>query len=176
MSNMPAQEKIYDLVDTNDRLVRTGTKSDARRLKLFTRSVHILLKDNHGNILVCRRPKSKKTYPNQITSSAGGHVERDESYRSAALRELREELGVSTPIRDIGRFDVINRTERTIHRLFIGKVKKIVPDRQEITSYRFVNPHTVVKNIKKNSQEFAFPFQKALDLYLKEIKKHFMDC
>ena len=45
-------------------------------------------------------------YPGKITSSAGGHVDEGENYKTAALRELKEELGISTPLRDLGRFDV----------------------------------------------------------------------
>src|ERR1700741_2484278 len=101
MADKTKQEKIYDLADSEDRFVRTGTKKDAKRLGLFTRSIHILLENKQGEVLVCRRPKNKKAYPNRFTSSAGGHVERGESYRVAAVRELKEELGMTTTLRDL---------------------------------------------------------------------------
>lgn len=167
MARKAKQEKMYDLVDLKDRAICVGTKSDARRLGLFTRSVHILLENNRREIIICRRPKNKKAYPDQITSSAGGHVERGESYKAAAVRELMEELGTSMPIQYIGRFDVINRTERAIHHLFVGKAKKVSPDSREIVSYRFADPKTIVRDIKKNPQKYAIPFQKALNVYLK---------
>jgi len=159
--------KIYDLANSKDQFVRTGTKRDAKRLGLFTRSVHVLLENSQGQILVCRRPKSKQHYPSQITSSAGGHVERGENYRRAAGRELKEELGISIPIQDIGRFDVVNRAERAIHHLFLGKAKRVVPDSREIISYRFVEPRALARDVKNNPWKYAFPFQKALDVYLK---------
>ncbi len=168
MSNKAKQEEVYDLADFRDKVIRSGTKKDARRLSLFTRSVHILLENSQGKILICRRPKNKKTYPDKITSSAGGHVERGESYKVAAIRELKEELGISTPIRDIGRFDMVSRTERAIHHLFAGKAKKIIPDNREIVSFRFAKPKTVARDIKNNPQKYAIPFQKALDVYLKD--------
>ena len=115
-------------------------------------------------------PPTKKSYPNQITSSAGGHVEQGENYKNAAERELREELGVKTSIKDLGRSDVITSKERAIHHLFIGKTNnKISTDINEIASYHFLSPKIIKSDIVLHPRKYAKPFHEALAFYLKYI-------
>jgi isopentenyl-diphosphate Delta-isomerase len=158
----------YDLVDYRDHLVRTGTKEDAKKLRLFTRSVHIWLINKKGELLVCKRSADKKSYPNKLTSSAGGHVDQGEDYKVAAQRELKEELGVATRLKDLGRFDVVSKKERTIHHLFIGKTKqKIDPDPGEIADYYFCSFEILKRDVALHPKKYSKPFLEALKHYLK---------
>lgn len=161
----------YDLVDFQDHLIKIGTAKEAKKLKLFTRSVHIWLFNKKGEILICKRSANKKTYPNLITSSVGGHVEQGESYKVAAIRELKEELDISTPLKDIGRFYVVNKLERAIHHLFIGKLnKKISADPNEISSYNFLSFKALTYDVALHPRKYCKPFHEALKCYLKHIR------
>ncbi len=160
-------ETKYDLVDLQDNFVRVGTKNNVMNLKLYKRSVHILLINNKGDILVCKRSASKENYPNQITSSAGGKVERGESYKAAAIRELNEELGVVTPLKEAGSFNIINRRERTLHRLFIGKAKKVTLDPSEIASCYYMSYKDIARDISLHPRKYCKPFHKAFESYMK---------
>lgn len=165
-------ESQYDLFDFHDNFIRTGTKKDAKKLRLFTRSVHIILVDTQGKLMTCKRPPSKKTYPNQITSSAGGHVEKGENYKVAAKRELKEELGIITSIKDVGRFDVINKKERAIHHLFIGKTKnRMLIDPSEISNYYFLSLRGIKNDMTLHPRKYATPFRGAFLKYLEYIKQ-----
>ena len=158
----------YDLVNFQDSLIKAGTKEDARKLKLFTKSVHIWLINKRGEIMISKRSPKMKTYANQITSSAGGHVEKGESYKVAAKRELKEELGITTPLKDLGRFDVITSKERAIHHLFIGKLDtKISPDSNEISSYSFLSLKALTRDIALHPRKYCKPFHEAFKYYLK---------
>jgi len=163
------KKRFYDLVDNNDSIVTTGTKEDARNLRLFTRSVHILLENQKGQILICKRPYRKKSYGGQITSSAGGHVEQNETYEKAAKRELKEELKIDPRLIDAGRFDVISKKERTLHRLFIGRISdenNIDVDASEISSYWFARPLDIQEDLREHPRKYAKPFHQALAKYL----------
>jgi len=164
------KEVKYNLVDFDDNFICIGTKKDAKKLKLFTRSVHILLTNKDNKIMVCKRPPNKKNYPNQITSSAGGHVEKGEKYAVAAKRELKEELNIVTPLRDLGRFNVVTNRERTIHHLFLGKSKKVLPDINEISDYYFLSLKEIIKDIKLHPRKYCKPFHEAIKCYLNYIK------
>lgn|SRR3989338_3378798 len=162
------QKRIFDLADINDRKVAIGTKEDAKRLSLWRRIAHIFLFNPADELLICRRPKFARTYPNLFTSSAGGHVEKDESYLSAAKRELYEELHIKTLLKHIGRFDVVGRHGKVIHHLYIGRAsKKIRPNSHEISMYKFVGLKSLLKNVKSHPKKFALPFKSALELYIK---------
>lgn len=156
----------YDLVNKEDNFIKKGTKKEAKKLRLFTRSVHIFLFNKKGELLICKRSANKKTYPNQYTSSAGGHVEQGEDCKVAAKRELQEELSVTISIRDLGRFDVVTSKERTIHHLFIGKInKKISPDPDEISSYIFLSPKNISRDIVLYPRKYCKPFYEAFRYY-----------
>lgn len=161
----------YDLVDKEDNFIKVGTKEEAKKKKLFTRSVHIWLIDRKGELMVCKRSPNKKTYPNQYTSSAGGHVEQGESYKVTAKRELLEELCILTPLKDLGRFDVVTPKERAIHHLFIGKMsKKVSADPNEISSYSFLSFKDISKDIALHPRKYCKPFHEAWKTYSKSLK------
>lgn len=161
----------YDLVDLKDNFQKKGTEEDSIKNQLFIRCVHILLVNSLDDIMICKRSSNKKKYPNKFTSSAGGHVEQGESYKIAAIRELKEELNISTPLKDLGRFDVITPKERAIHHLFIGKVdKEISADPYEIASYSFLSPKNIKNDIILHPSKYAKPFREAFKHYLKFIK------
>ena len=58
------------------------------------RVVHVLVLDRGGRILLQRRAMSKDVAPGRWDTSVGGHVDPGENLIEAALREMREELGV----------------------------------------------------------------------------------
>ncbi len=158
--------KKYDLVNDKDELVCVGTKQDAKKLKLFTRSVHIWLINKQGKIMICRRSANMKSYANQITSSAGGHVEQRESYKNAAMRELKEELGFRSSLKDLGKFKVVSSKERAMHHLFFGKAnKKIFADPNEISAYSFLSFTELSRDIALHPRRYCKPFHKAFNFY-----------
>ncbi len=164
------QETKYPLVDRDDQVVTVGTKSQALQRGLWRRAVHIFLFNKHGELLICKRPPFGR-YRNQWTSSVGGHVDVDESYAHAANRELKEELNIAVPLRQIGRFDVVTGRLKMIHYLFVGKYKRGIADTQEIVEQRFVDINEVWKDVQKRPRRYTKPFQEALKLYIDFYKK-----
>jgi len=159
----------YDWFDIHDHKRGNGSTREGRRRGFFTRSVHIFLIDSRGRILICQRPSSKKTYPSQWTSSAGGHVEKSESYRDAAHRELREELAIRTTLVDAGRFDVVNEHEAAIHHLYVGVLPlgaHITEDASEISRMRFLSLERLWKEAQAHPHRYAPPFLGALYQYV----------
>lgn len=93
---MPSsQEEWFDIVDASDAVIGRGMRGDVHRQRLFHRSVHIFVFDGQGRLLIQRRSMLKDTNPGRWTTSCSGHVDSGEEYDAAALRELREEIGVA---------------------------------------------------------------------------------
>src|SRR6476469_3563494 len=107
--------------------------------------VHILIGNEHGEILICRRPPNKPSYSGRWTSSAGGHVELGETYKEAATRELKEELGLSLPLQDLGQFKVCDQHGNCVHHLFpaVHFDTPLMANYAEVTEYRWGHPHTI---------------------------------
>jgi len=61
---------------------------------LIHRSVHVLILNSVGKLLLQKRSIHKDTQPGKWDTSVGGHVGYGQSYLEAAHRETEEELGI----------------------------------------------------------------------------------
>jgi isopentenyldiphosphate isomerase len=171
MNQAAVAQDVYDLFDGNDQYVTQGTYETAAAKSLFTRSVHILIIDEDGKILLCRRALTKRSYPGTYTSSAGGHVEIGEDHEQGAHRELQEELSIEVELTDYGRFDVVNETERTIHHLFVAfptseELAQITFDSTEVDEHRYWSVPEIQDALSTDSSIFAKPFLEAFKCFV----------
>lgn len=87
---------LIQVVNENDEPVGGATKDEIHQKGLLHRIVYIMIEDpGHTKVLLQKRSKFVKTYPNCWDVSASGHVDEGEDYLEAAKRELQEELGVN---------------------------------------------------------------------------------
>ena len=89
----PADE-LFDVVDANDVVIRSEARSVVHREGMLHRAVHIFVFNAAGQLFLQRRSLQKDTAPGKWVSSCSGHVDHGESYATAALRELGEEIGL----------------------------------------------------------------------------------
>ena len=91
---MSLEEEILDVVDANDTVKYTRTRSVVHREGLLHRAVHIFVFNAEGQLFLQRRSMLKDSAQGKWVSSCSGHVDSGEIYISAALRELYEEIGL----------------------------------------------------------------------------------
>jgi 16S rRNA (adenine1518-N6/adenine1519-N6)-dimethyltransferase len=94
--------EYFDWVDRHDQVIGITSREDAHRLNLYHRAVHLYARGEKGGLILQKRSLSKDVEPGRWTVSCSGHVDRGETFLDAAIRELREELGVS-----VGRSDLV---------------------------------------------------------------------
>ena len=87
-------DELVDIVDDDDRVVATVTRSEMRARRLQHRSVGVAVVSGDGRLLVHRRSAAKDIWPDCWDIAAGGVVAAGEKYEEAARRELAEELGI----------------------------------------------------------------------------------
>ena len=87
---------------------------------ILHRSGEVFLRRPDGRILLQRRSASKATFPGRYDSSAAFHVTFGETYDEAALRELREECGLTAPVRYVGRFVHHDPPEHQVVAVFVS--------------------------------------------------------
>lgn len=68
---------------------------------LWHRTVHIWAFDKNDRILFQLRARVKENNPGLLDTSCAGHISAGDSSRNAAVRELREELGVKKNADDL---------------------------------------------------------------------------
>jgi isopentenyl-diphosphate delta-isomerase len=86
--------EFLDIVDNDDIVTGQADRSTIHRLGLQHRGVHVFLFDDDGRMLVQKRSADRASSPSLMDCSVSEHVQAGESYLEAAVRGLREEMGV----------------------------------------------------------------------------------
>ena len=71
-----------------------ASREECHKSGYWHRAVYAFLIDNNFNILLQKRSKNKKLWPNKWDVTVGGHVNAGEFGRQALIRECKEELGI----------------------------------------------------------------------------------
>lgn len=90
--------EIIDVVNDNDEVIGKATYDEIYEKLLTHRIVHVLIFNDKGEMALHLRSKYRSFCSNHWSTSVGGHVQSGESYEKAALRELKEELGIKSKI------------------------------------------------------------------------------
>jgi 16S rRNA (adenine1518-N6/adenine1519-N6)-dimethyltransferase len=90
-------DEVFDIVDARDVVVGREFRREIHRRGLLHRAIHIFWLRADGQLCLQRRSFAKDNCPGLLSSSCAGHVDAGEGYLPAAVRELREELGVVVP-------------------------------------------------------------------------------
>lgn len=88
-------------------------KSGVHRDGDWHATVHVYIFDKDGRVLLQRRSQKKKASGGRLEASLGGHVNANESVSEAALREAKEELGISLSPKRLHRVSKINGIKRS---------------------------------------------------------------
>lgn len=112
--------KRIQIVDENDQLIGSAARDEIWAKGLYHRTIHIIIRDENGRILLQKRSSQKKLYPNRWTSAVSGHVDEGETYEVSASRELTEEIGINIPLKYLGKFTFNHKTGDKILNQFNG--------------------------------------------------------
>ena len=109
-------------VDDYDNVIETVTREDASKYGYNVRIAAVLVFNENNEILLQKVSTKKKKDAGKWSYSAAGHVNAGEDYPMAALRELKEELGIDGEIEDyIGlsrTIDPITKQKKSFHRAY----------------------------------------------------------
>jgi isopentenyl-diphosphate Delta-isomerase len=89
-------EEIFDVVNERDEIVGCAPRREVHRTGLKHRAVHVFVFNARGEVFLQKRSMSKDSSPGLWDSSASGHLDCGEDYDTCAVRELREEIGLTT--------------------------------------------------------------------------------
>ena len=98
-------DEVFDVVDEGDAVIGREFRREIHRRGLRHRAIHIFWLRGDGRLCLQRRSYAKDNCPGLLSTSCAGHVDAGEDYLAAAVRELREELGVSVPPSDLREID-----------------------------------------------------------------------
>jgi 16S rRNA (adenine1518-N6/adenine1519-N6)-dimethyltransferase len=116
-----APSERFPVVDENDRLLGDATRGEVHGNNLRHRAVHLFLFNRQGELFLQKRSRWKDRHPLLWDSSAAGHVEAGEEYDKTAIRELKEELGVTAELTRVLKLPASNRTGQEFIWLYRGE-------------------------------------------------------
>ena len=88
-------DELLDIVDNEDVVIDQQMRSTVHQLGLQHRGVHVFLFTPDGKMLVQTRSADRAASPSMLDCSVSEHVKAGESFLDAAIRGMREEMGVT---------------------------------------------------------------------------------
>ncbi len=161
-------EKL-EIVDIEGRVIGLAERRELHgNPSLIHRVVHVLVFNRCGGLLLQKRSKRKDVAPGKWDTSVGGHVAPGETDLSAALREMKEELGITgCKLRHLYRYLFSNSLESELVETFSciheGGINF---NKEEIDEVAFWEIREIEKNL--GSGIFSAHFEKEIKSYLAE--------
>ena len=95
--------EFLDIVDRQDKVIGTASRADIYKKSLCHRIVHVLIFNRENEMALQLRSDQVSFCPRHWSTAVGGHVQSNESYIDAALREYKEELGITSKLEKIAK-------------------------------------------------------------------------
>jgi len=163
-------DELLDIVTDEDVVIDQQMRSTVHQLGLQHRGVHVFLFTPDGKMLIQKRSADRAASPSLLDCSVSEHVKAGESYLEAAMRGMKEEMGVDgIEIKSLVRFRMnygVNDNE--ISTLYKGVVSpnKVKFDPIEIEEVNYYSVDELQKMIKDGDVKFCGWFVELLNWYL----------
>ena len=91
------KDELFPIVDEEGQVVGKATRGECHGgSRLLHPVVHLHVFNNTGEIFLQKRPEWKDIQPGKWDTAVGGHIDYGETPEEALVREVREELGITT--------------------------------------------------------------------------------
>lgn len=91
------KDELFPIVDEEGQVVGKATRGECHGgARLLHPVVHLHVFNNNGEIFLQKRPEWKDIQPGKWDTAVGGHIDYGETPEEALVREVREELGITT--------------------------------------------------------------------------------
>lgn len=149
------------IVDEKDNVIGSSEKEYAIKHSQVRRISRIFVFNNNGELFIQKRKTGLTLSGGKWDQSAGGHVDVGETYKQAAERELKEELGIkAAKLKEIGKFYFRREHETFISKSFNTLFSchyngKITLQESEVDDGRWVMIDDLLVDIKNSPDLFA---------------------
>ncbi|MBW3002339.1 NUDIX domain-containing protein [Candidatus Woesearchaeota archaeon] len=165
--------ETLDVVDEKDEVIATASRKECHEKKIRHRGVQVFILNEEGDFFIQKRSPKKDIFPGLYEGGITGHVLSGETYKQAAVRELKEELGINiheNDLREMFSFKILFENEHELITAYLldydGQIKI---DQDEVVSGQFLSLDELKQKIKDNEKEFTPAFLIGFDKYM-EVK------
>jgi len=113
-----AGDEIVEVLDDAGAVTGVAPRTRVWAENLWHRTAYVVVRSGYGAVLVHRRALTKTLEPGVWDLGFGGACEVGEDWAAAAARELFEEAGIRTPLRELGPYRWDGEDSREVGVLF----------------------------------------------------------
>jgi len=166
------------LVDETDTPLGKMEKMEAHRKALLHRAFSVFIFNSKGEMLLQRRAPGKYHSPGLWTNACCSHPRPGEETHSAALRRLKEELGITTTLKKL--FDFTYRsaydnglTEFEFDHVFAGVYddRDIRPDPAEVSDFCCRSSGDIQVDLQRSPAKYTTWFHLAFPLVSEKMNR-----
>ena len=169
-----AKKDLIIIVNARNRKIGLRDKTEAHLGRgILHRAFVVFIFDTAGKLLLQQRSKKKMLWPLYWDCSCASHPRVKERCRKSGERRLKEELGFTASLRNLGKFQYAARykdigAERELVILLTGRYEgKIKPNQKEVADFKWVDINSLNKDIAKHPQIYTPWLKKGLKIILK---------
>ncbi len=170
------QNEEVILVNEQDEQTGTIEKMEAHRKALLHRAFSVFIFNGKGEMLLQQRALGKYHSPGLWTNACCSHPRPGEEVETAALRRLKEEMGIESSLKKI--FDFIYRTdfdngltEYEFDHVYIGDFPGLPePDKREVKDYCFRTMEDISQDLIRYPEKYSSWFKIAFPILSLKIK------
>ena len=163
-------DELLDIVNDEDNITGQEMRSTVHQLGLQHRGVHVFLFTRDGKMLIQKRSADRASSPSRLDCSVSEHVKAGESYLNAAVRGMKEEMGVTgIEISLLVKFRMnYGLNDNEISQLYEGIVEpeKVKSDPIEIEEIGYYSMDELQTMIRDEKIKFCGWFVQILNWYL----------
>lgn len=171
MVNKTASMIQVVLVDKKDKIIGYKEKFEAHKNPVpLHRAISVVIySKDKKRILLHKRAKLKATWPFFWTNPCCTHPMKGEGCKAAAERRLKEEMGFSTPLKQVFKFIYKAKYDETwgeheLDAVFVGTYSgKIKPNLKEVADFKWMEIDKLAVDVKKNPDKYTPWFKKILE-------------
>jgi len=136
--------EFLDVVNDKDEVIDKASRNEIYEKSLKHRIVHVLLFNNEGRLALQLRSQNTSFCLGHWSTSAGGHVRSGETYEEAAIREMKEEIGIEASIKPLCKLKYKNK----LLKIFKAKYEGVCKFNEEVDNVIFFSLSQIKEMVK----------------------------
>ena len=165
------------LVDRNDNPMGLMPKLEAHEKGVLHRAFSVFILNRKGQLMLQRRALDKYHSPGLWTNTCCSHPRESESNIEAGVRRLKEEMGVTTPLKSMFSFIYKSKfdnglTEHEFDHVLLGYYdKQPFINTIEVSEWKWMSLDKIIIEIKNKPEEFTVWFKIIFERFYNHIYK-----
>ena len=175
--------ELLDVVDENNDLTGIQENKDIIHEKgLLHREIAVFIPNEKGEFLIQKRYANKQQAPNKWCLTTG-HVELGEEYDKAAVREVKEELGIEIKEEDLISLAIFKqsvKSSKAINNSFMKyyfyktnkKIEDYIIQLEELSEIKYISFNEIERIINEKDENYVLAKKEIMQDILKLLKAY----